>query len=198
MNAAELARALRARTRLRLDLPGYAEAAVLLPLLVDDPDAGPEASLASARLLFTVRHDDLRTHAGQISFPGGRRDASDEDLIGTALREAAEELGIPRDRVEVLGCLDDVPTPSRFIITPVVARVRGPLSLVPQATEVQATFDCALADLLGPTLYRDGGLRRWEGVEYVMHEYHVGERRIWGATARMVHDLTSMWPARAR
>jgi 8-oxo-dGTP pyrophosphatase MutT (NUDIX family) len=192
VNARAISAALAARPRQRVTLPGYAEAAVLVPLVTD----GSEEGLGAARVLFTVRRADLRRHAGQISFPGGRRDAEDPDLVGTALREAEEELGIPRDRVEVLGLLDDVPTPSSFVVTPVVARVRGPIELVPQADEVASTFDAAIDELRDPSRYRHAGKNSWQGIEYVMHEYHVGEHRIWGATARMVHELLSLFASR--
>ena len=161
---------------------------MLAPLVIDDA-AGP---LALGRLVFTVRHAHLRTHAGQISFPGGKREAHDVDLASTALREAEEEIGLPRTRVEVLGLLDDVPTPSRYVITPVVGIVHGPLELAPQESEVGEIFDCTLGALAAPGVYRDGGVTQWDSVEYVMHEYVVGEHRIWGATARMVHQLLSL------
>jgi 8-oxo-dGTP pyrophosphatase MutT (NUDIX family) len=182
--------ALEARPRLRLAFSGFAESAVLVLLLVDD-DA---PTLSSARLLFTVRDEALRTHAGQISFPGGRRERDDPDLAITALREAEEELGIARGRVEVLGFLDDVPTPSSYIITPVVGLVRGALALSPQAGEVAAVFECTIAQLRAPGCYVANGTRTWAGVEYVMHEYHANGRRVWGATARMVHQLLELLP----
>ncbi len=97
-----------------------------------------------------------------------------------------------RARVQVLGFLDDVPTPSSFVITPVVGLIRGAIELVPQASEVAEAFECTLAELRSERCYRNGGVRRWRGVEYVMHEYHVDGRRIWGATARMVHQLLEL------
>ncbi len=179
--------ALGARARRNLALAGFSESAVLVPLLL-----GEDSPLDDARMLFTVRTEQLRTHAGQISFPGGRRETADPDLTTTALREAEEELGIERARVEVLGLLDDVPTPSSFIITPVVGLLRGSVALVPQASEVAATFECSIAELRAPGCYRTDGTRTWQGYEYVMHEYHVGSHRIWGATARMVYQLLEL------
>ena len=152
MSAVALAAALGERPRQTVTIPGFAESAVLALLIADDEDA-----LAHARLVFTVRRDDLRTHAGQTSFPGGRRDPGDADLVATALREAEEELGVPRDRVRVLGLLDDVPTPSQFVITPVVGIAKSPLVLAPHLGEVAEVFDCSLAELADPSRYRSDG-----------------------------------------
>jgi 8-oxo-dGTP pyrophosphatase MutT (NUDIX family) len=172
------------RPRARVQLDGFAESAVLVPI-VDEPPQ-PE------RLLFTVRRADLPTHAGQISFPGGKRDAGDVDLPSTAVRETREELGVVPAAVEVLGMLDDVPTPTGFVITPVVARLRGPLALQPSASEVASVFAAELSLLADPARHRIDGERSWLGVHYEMHEYRWGEHRIWGATARMVHQLLGL------
>ncbi len=179
-----LRRLLERRTRVRIDLPGFADSAVLVPIVVEP--GVPE------RLLFIVRPDGVSTHAGQIAFPGGKRDAGDRDSAATAVRETTEELGIPAGAVEVLGALDDVPTPSRFVITPVVARLRGPLELRPSPHEVAAVFQAELAALGAPGCYTQDGTREFLGVRYPMHEYRIGEHRIWGATARMVYQLLEL------
>ncbi len=187
---ARLATRLRQRPRARATVDGFREAAVLVPLVLD-PTA---TSMHQARVIFTVRRDDLRTHAGQVSFPGGGRDPDDADLFATAIREAEEEIGIPRRLVEPVGYLDDVPTrPSRYVMTPVVGLVRGPVDLVPREEEVAAIFECTLAELAAPALYHSGGRHAWDGVEYEMHEYHVGDQRVWGATARVVHQLLELF-----
>jgi 8-oxo-dGTP pyrophosphatase MutT (NUDIX family) len=187
-DAQAVSRMLESRQRLSVKLDGFREAAVLVPIVVEPG--------APDRMLFTVRHADLTTHAGQIAFPGGKRDPGDVDLQATAIREAAEELGIEAASVEVLGLLDDVPTPSGFVITPVLARVRGPLELRPSANEVAAVFECDLGQLGGSDGYVDAGTRSFLGVTYAMHEYHVTARdvrhRIWGATARMVYQVLEL------
>jgi 8-oxo-dGTP pyrophosphatase MutT (NUDIX family) len=174
---------LQARSRAVMRLDGFRESAVLVPIL-------SEPGLDDG-LVFTVRHDALPTHAGQISFPGGKRDPGDADLAATALRETSEELGVEPSRVEVLGLLDDVPTPTGFVITPVVARLAGPVELRPSAHEVAAVFRCPLPALQRPDAYRENGERTFMGVSYMMLEYQYEQHRIWGATARIVHQLLS-------
>lgn len=180
----ELTRALRGRSRRALSLPGFRESAVLVPLVWEG---------GAVRLLLTVRHAALPTHAGQVAFPGGKRDEEDASLEDTALREAAEELGLPSGTdATVLGLLDDVPTPSGFVITPVVAALRGPLVLQPSEREVTEVFYAPLPDLRG--VHRRGPEVVYMGVNYVMHEYPFERWRIWGATANMVDQLLRLWP----
>jgi 8-oxo-dGTP pyrophosphatase MutT (NUDIX family) len=174
------------RERMSVQLDGFRESAVLVPLVYEGQ--------APEKLLLTVRRADLPTHAGQIAFPGGKRDACDVDLAACAIREAAEELGIPANAVEVLGLLDDVPTPTGFVITPVVARVVGPLHLRPSVREVAEVFAPTLAELADPRVYHHEGTRQFLGVTYDMHEYRFGEHRIWGATARIVHQVLALVP----
>jgi 8-oxo-dGTP pyrophosphatase MutT (NUDIX family) len=183
-DAERLRQRLQARARLHVELPGFAPAAVLVPVVTEPGQ--PE------RLLFTERRHDLSTHAGQISFPGGKRDAVDTDAAATAVRETTEELGIEPAAVEVLGQLDDVPTPTRFVITPVVARLRGPLTMTPNPAEVASVFAAELAALADPARYITNGTREFLGVRYDMHEYRWEPHRIWGATARMVYQLMGL------
>jgi 8-oxo-dGTP pyrophosphatase MutT (NUDIX family) len=179
-----LRRRLAARPRLQIALEGFAPAAVLVPIVIEPG--------APDRLLFTERRHDLSTHAGQIAFPGGKQEAGDADAAATAVRETAEELGVEPAAVEVLGLLDDVPTPSRFVITPVVARLRGPLLLLPNPTEVASVFAAEVTALADPERYTTNGTQAFLGVTYEMHEYRWESHRIWGATARMVHQLMAL------
>lgn len=184
---AELRTRLAARERLvideaaqtRLGLQGFHEAAVLVPIV--------RAPGEPARLIFTVRPDGLRHHSGQIAFPGGQCEASDSHAAGSALREAEEELGIPPQAAEVLGFLDDQPTPTGFVITPVVAVLRGPLTLTPSPDEVADVFLAELDALA--RLHRAAGEVTYLGRSYSMHEYLWEGRRIWGVTARILYDF---------
>ncbi len=171
---------LRSRERRVLSFPGFRESAVLVPLIYTP---GQPTSL-----LFTVRHADLPTHPGQISFPGGKRDPGDASLYDTALREATEELGLHADQdITVLGMLDDVPTPAGFVITPVVAAMQAPLALSPNEREVAEVFFVPLPHL--PTVHRQGAEREFMGHRYVFHEYQYEKWHIWGATAVVVRQL---------
>jgi 8-oxo-dGTP pyrophosphatase MutT (NUDIX family) len=182
-----LRKTLAARARARVLIDGFAPSAVLVPIVTEpgQPD----------RLLFTERRHDLSTHAGQIAFPGGKQDPEDADASACAVRETTEELGIEPAAVEVLGLLDDVPTPSRFIITPVVARLRGPLTMAPNPAEVASVFSAELAALVDPLRYTANGTRTFLGITYEMHEYRWEPHRIWGATARMVYQLMMLMRA---
>jgi 8-oxo-dGTP pyrophosphatase MutT (NUDIX family) len=159
--------------------PGV-EAAVLLPLYGWPDEPG---------LVFTERRADLRRHAGEISFPGGRRDEGDADLAATALREAQEEIGLDPARVE-LG--DELPTTGTFVtgysIHPFVGRIPHPgeLGLKPNPAEVETVLTFSL-DVL-----REGyGMRRLirRGVPIHTPTYEVEGQMIWGATARILGDL---------
>ena len=146
-------------------------------------------------LVFTRRVAELRSHASQVSFPGGKLGADDLDATAGALREAAEELGIDPAAVEVVGLLDDVLTPTGFLVTPVVARQRHAVEYHPNADEVAEVFAVPLACLRDPATYRSAGSLSHGGVDYTLHEYHYEGRVIWGATARMVYQLLQLWPA---
>ena len=165
-------------------------AAVLLPLVMRD----------ELTLLLTERSTNLSTHSGQIAFPGGRTDETDQDAVHTALREAQEEIDLPRDHVEVLGTLPTYATGSAFIITPVVALVRPGFQLRPNPGEVADVFEVPLAYLMNPAHHRrhetefDGVLRQWLSMPYTDPVDQAAgseskERYIWGATAGMLRNF---------
>lgn len=173
---ADVARAVGAPSR-RLDLVGHGRAAILVPVL--EAPAGLE-------LLFTIRAAGLARHAGQIAFPGGRLEPG-EDVVDAALREADEEVGLAVAPADVLGFLDDRPSPFGLVATPVVARVAWPASLRLDPGEVAGAFTLPLAELAAcrPTLEE----RLHEGVVRQLYRYRVRGHEVWGLTGNVVRDL---------
>jgi 8-oxo-dGTP pyrophosphatase MutT (NUDIX family) len=165
--------------RRTLSIQEYAHAAVLVPLI---------SSNNKLELLFTKRTDSVETHKGQISFPGGMVDDADEDIIHTALREADEEVGLPHSCIEVLGLLDDMATPSGFVITPVVGVVHELPILNLNIEEVAEVFRVELDFFAHPSNGRTE-LREFRGMKHEVWFYDWGDRVIWGATAMIIHSL---------
>jgi 8-oxo-dGTP pyrophosphatase MutT (NUDIX family) len=162
-----------------LSIEGFHRAGVLVPLVLGS--AEPE-------LLFTRRTEEVETHKGQISFPGGMSDRGDADIVHTALREAEEELGIAPSLVEVQGLLDDLAVPSGFIITPVVGILRGLPRLTPNPKEVAEAFTVPIGFFCTPGNGRSES-REYRGVLREVWYYQRGEHNIWGATAMIVRQL---------
>ena len=159
-------------------------AAVLL-LLVPRP--------AGVSVVFTRRRAELAAHAGQISLPGGKLTGTDVDAAAGALREAAEEIGLDFTAVQVLGLLDDEITPTGFLVTPVVGWAREAPVYRPDPGEVAEVFEVPLAVLAEPATGYDLGAQRYGGIDYRLFEYRVGDRVIWGVTARIVRQLLGWW-----
>ncbi|WP_035691096.1 CoA pyrophosphatase [Azospirillum halopraeferens] len=155
------------------------EAAVLIPL-VDRP--------GGATVIFTQRTAHLSAHAGQISFPGGRREPEDRSPEDTALRETQEEIGLDRDLVEIVGRLDTYVTRTGFRVTPIVGCVRPPFAIVPDPTEVAEVFEVPLTVILDPTNPQRHS-RMFMGAQRFFYAFPYGERYIWGATAGMLVNL---------
>jgi len=157
---------------------------VLVPLYLDVYD--------TVHAVFTERRAELSRHPGEISFPGGRRDPGDPDLWTTALRESEEEIGLPRDAVEVLGALIPVPTfVTNYAIYPFVGLIERDFAWVIAEAEVGRVLELRLDAL------REGYARRRlvrRGVPFRTDTYLVGDHLIWGATARIVGDLLARMP----
>jgi 8-oxo-dGTP pyrophosphatase MutT (NUDIX family) len=143
---------------------------------------------AGLTVLLTQRSSELRLHAGQVSFPGGRMEGSDKDIVATALRETHEEVGIHPDNVEVAGFLDPAPTVTGYAVTPVIGLIAEPVSIVIDPGEVEAAFEVPLGFLLDQDNQQDS-VRVFEGVEIEIVEFNYADRRIWGATASMLIQL---------
>jgi 8-oxo-dGTP pyrophosphatase MutT (NUDIX family) len=161
-----------------LEVRGAVNAAVLVPLYLDR---------GRLHAVFTKRHDELRRHAGEISFPGGRYDEGEPDLRATALREAHEEIGLPADAVEIVGALQPTPTiATGYAVYPFVGLIDAGRTWTPSANEVAEVLELPLDALLAGYARRRL-IRR--GVPIRTDTYVVGDYLIWGATARILADL---------
>lgn len=154
-------------------------AAVLVPLVRRD---------AGLTVLLTQRTEDMPSHAGQIAFPGGRRQAEDPDEIATALRETEEEVGLTRDFIEVIGSMDHYRTGTGYEITPIVGIVTPGFTARADPREVADVFEVPLDHFLDERNHRIDS-RVWQGRERRYYAMPYGERYIWGATAGMLKNL---------
>jgi 8-oxo-dGTP pyrophosphatase MutT (NUDIX family) len=160
-----------------LEAHGRTEAAVLVPMHGWPDNPG---------LVFTERRSDLKRHAGEISFPGGRRDG-DEELLDTALREAEEEIGLSRESVEVVGALPPIGTfVTNYKVHPFVGLIEEGMRFEPNPSEVESVLVASLDDL--EAAYEKRRLVR-RGVPIKTDTYLIADKLIWGATARILGDL---------
>ena len=160
------------------DTVQHRAAAVLIPI-TDRAEPG---------VILTQRPTWLRSHAGQVAFPGGKVDDTDENSIFAALREAEEELNIPPARVEVIGVADTYYSGSGYSIAPVVGIIPPDLELQPNPQEVEDWFEVPLAFLLDPanSIKKEAN---WNGQQRSYYDMQWGERRIWGVTAGIIANL---------
>lgn len=176
-----LQRRLEQATPRQLRLPGMElrEASVLLPLYF---------SLGQPHILFTRRPETLRSHAGQISFPGGSRDPDDATPLHAALRETHEELGVPPEQVRVLGTLDEIPTVTGFRIQPFVGVVAESSRFAPSPEEVSELLVVPWRHLTDPANVRTERKVFW-GKELDTYFFQWRDHVIWGATAHILQNL---------
>jgi len=162
-------------------LPGekLTAAAVLVPLVL---------RAEGIMMLFTRRTDDMATHAGQVSFPGGHIDAIDNSPEDAALRETEEEVGLDRKHIEVIGRLDTYKTRTGFSVIPVVGLVTPPFEISPDPSEVAEVFEVPLAFLMDPANHERHS-REFKGATREFYAMPYNGHFIWGATAGMVVNL---------
>ena len=139
-------------------------------------------------LLYTRRRRDLATHAGELSFPGGGREGA-ETALQCALREAAEEIGLPASQVTILGRLPERPSIGGYQVHPFVARVEPPAPLQPDPTEVEAILEIPVAELRDPARWEFQELDSPLGRRRQIPFFDRAGRNLWGLTARFTLDL---------
>lgn len=167
--------------RRRLSEPLRA-AGVLIPVIERAPHL---------TVLLTRRSAELKHHASQISFPGGRMERTDDSILATALRETREEVGIEPAAVDVIGSLDPHPTVTGFAVTPIIGLLEPPLGLQVDRREVDVAFEVPLDYLMDPDNVRQS-VRTFRGYTIPTLEFHFGGYRIWGATASMLIKLRTI------
>ena len=180
-----LRKIVRDRPALAIDEPEHRRASVLITLVPEGDGYG---------VLFSLRSQNLAAHSGQIAFPGGAVEAG-ESLEAAALREAEEEVGVPSDRVEIIGRLDDLITNSGFLVAPFVGIADGGIDYVLQASEVDEVFEVPMDTLLseGQPQVRYVEFR---GKRYPVYYYLSERHEIWGLTARILKGfLDLVWRA---
>ena len=162
------------------DQGGAPMQAAVLVAVTDRPEPG---------VILTQRTETLSRHPGQIAFPGGRIDPDDSGAISAALREAEEEIGLPRDLVMVIGEADRYQTITGFDVTPVIGVVPPDLVLVPSAAEVALVFEVPLGFALDTANHVEATVE-WQGRNRHYYEITWEGHRIWGATAAMIVNLS--------
>lgn len=150
-----------------------------------------EVTENSPQVWLTKRSSALKHHPGQIAFPGGKKDPEDKDIVSTALREAAEEIGLPTGNVEILGQWSPHETVTGFFVTPVIGLVTEPFTPQPEPGEVEEVFCVPLAHVLNRNRFSIQS-RQWRGQERRYYSAAFGPYYVWGATARILRSIAEV------
>ncbi len=160
------------------------KASVLIPVTRHRPGK-------SSEIVLTVRSENLNSHPGQVSLPGGSEESIDSGVVATALRESEEEIGLAQSNVEVIGRLGDMALPSGFQITPIVGLIEPDLEFVPCPIEVAEIFHAPLSLLMNPDSYNATSMTYDNQARKIL-ELQFKRFRIWGATAAILYHLAQM------
>tara|TARA_B110000240_G_scaffold188985_1_gene228436 strand:+ start:354 stop:1004 length:651 start_codon:yes stop_codon:yes gene_type:complete len=160
------------------------KASVLIPITRHKPGKNSE-------IVLTVRSENLNSHPGQISLPGGSEEAIDSDVVATALRESEEEIGLAQSDVEVIGRLGDLALPSGFQITPIVGLIEPDLEYIPCSIEVAEIFHAPLSLLMNLNSYKPTSMI-YDNQSRKVLELQFERFRIWGATAAILYHLAQV------
>jgi 8-oxo-dGTP pyrophosphatase MutT (NUDIX family) len=172
---------LAARQKLYITDPVRIPSAVLIPFYQEQGEY---------HIVFIKRTDTVKTHKGQISYPGGGREKGDKTLQDTAIREACEEIGLRPEDIEILGELDDeITTTSNYIVTPFVGMIPWPYEFTPEKAEVAEIISVPVAALLDSKNLKLDIETLEGGIVVDSYNYHYKGKVIWGATARILHKL---------
>ncbi len=173
--------------------PDRVDAAVLVPVTDE----------AHPQLILTRRASHMSSHAGEVAFPGGKRDSTDASVIATALRESREEIGLPEDRVDVFGQLDVFTSRVGLRVQPIVGQVAPDIPLTPNPDEIESIFKVPLDFFLNEKPAYTHKIQ-YMGHELTVPSFNYGDYVIWGLTAYMIVDLMNraydaniefIWPA---
>ncbi len=160
--------------------PAQLRSAGVMVLVIDRGD--------TPTILLTQRTDHLAAHAGQISFPGGRLESTDRDALDAALRETEEEIGVPREQIDIIGRLDTYIVRTGFRVEPFVGVLQPPFALIPDPHEVAEIFEVPLGYVLSPANCQQH-TRDFQGIPRSFYVFPYEHRYIWGATAGMLRNL---------
>lgn len=181
----KIKRILARRNKSFLKEEGLSQAAVLIPFF---------RKKGESYILFTRRTDKVKHHKGQISFPGGRHDEKDKDLLTTALRETWEEMGIQPKDVRILGELDDICTVTDFCVAPFVGFIPYPYPFRVNPYEIEEVLEIPLSVLLERGKFRQE-IHERKGEPFPVFFYQYQKHTIWGATARILKQLLDLLEA---
>lgn len=170
------------RNRKSLSGSKLTKAAVLLPLIGKEPEL---------RVLMTKRTQTVQVHKGQISFPGGQYEEKDRDLLSTAMRETQEEVGIQPEKIEILGCLDDIETITDYVITPFVGHIEEPPHYRIAVEEIDRVLEVPLDHLMEEENWKLEEHRRSDVIYRGFSCCYRGDK-IWGATAQILKRFIDM------